>query len=119
MRLSLTKFFIAACFSMMTVPAFAADCVMPNPPSVPDGATASEAVMSAAVADIKGYMADNQDYRRCIENKETNLGDTATPDQKALLTAAYNQSVEKEQQTAELFNEQLRIMKAADTEAAE
>lgn len=95
----------------------AQDCNMPTQPSIPSGDDVTMEVMSAAVADIKSYQADNQDFRSCIENKEAALGDDATDDQKALLTAAYNKSVENEEQIAILFNEQLKLMKQA--EAAE
>lgn len=86
----------AAIITFSAVPAFA-DCTAPSKavPSIPDGATASEADMKAASAAVKGFMADMQDYMKCMEfaNAANSPKYTAAQDQLTTLAADFNKQL--------------------------
>ncbi|MDE1147053.1 MAG: hypothetical protein PW843_10605 [Azospirillaceae bacterium] len=81
-------------------PALAECASKANPPTIPDGASASTEQMTSANASVKGYMADMQDFLKCMEND------------KASGSAKYNAAVDQMQGIANEFNKQLRAFKS-------
>ncbi len=82
--------------------AMAADCAAPPAPTIPSGATASLDEMKAAQADMKKYMADADDFLKCLDFKHS-----ADADDK------HNKVAEQMQKSASAFNEQLKAYKSA------
>ena len=61
------KLCLIALASAFTLPAFA-DCTLPTAPGkIPDGATAKEPEMVAAMNTLKQYDADVNTYVKCLE----------------------------------------------------
>jgi hypothetical protein len=86
----------------------AADCVLPAPPSrIPDGTSASEQEMLAAMKTLKQYNDDVGEYTRCLEFQERQHRISDDDHEKrrddALTTLAT---------VAARFNEQVRRFKA-------
>ncbi len=91
----------------------APDCRAPSPmPTIPDGNTASEADLVAAQKKLKAYLADGEEYMSCLGEAERALGDTVTPEQRAVLLGAYNSTVDVMKGLGEQFNEAVRAFKA-------
>lgn len=92
--------------------ALAEDCRMPATPDVPDGATASDAEMSAAHDAVADFVAAGNAYVVCL----TKLRDAApanTPtEQIAAWTKQHNDAVDAMNDVADRFNAQLRVWKA-------
>ncbi|MEE3624567.1 hypothetical protein UCD39_11280 [Nitrospirillum sp. BR 11752] len=97
-----TKFLgILATVSLFVAgPALAECSTHANPPAIPDGTGATTEQMTSASASVKGYMADMQDFLKCLEND------------KAGGSAKYNAAVDQMQSIANEFNKQLRAFKA-------
>ena len=89
-----------------------AACNYPAEVSVPNGKTASEQQLAEASKTINGYMEAMRAYQDCIDKEEAELGDSATPEQKAMHVKKYNASVDAMQTLAARFNEELRAFKA-------
>jgi hypothetical protein len=86
----------------------AADCLLPAPPShVPDGSSANEQEMLAAMRTLKQYNDDVNEYTRCLEFQQRqnhiSFEDRAKHSDAALDTLAT---------VAARFNEQVRRFKA-------
>ncbi|HEY4341875.1 MAG TPA: hypothetical protein VGM97_18170 [Steroidobacteraceae bacterium] len=86
----------------------AADCVLPAPPSrIPDGTSASEQEMLAAMKTLKQYNDDVGEYTRCLEFQQRqnriSFEDHEKRRDDALTTLAT---------VAARFNEQVRRFKA-------
>lgn len=66
-----------------------------QPPTIPNGATASEDEMKAASAAVKGYMADTQDYLKCLEFEKSSNSPkyNSAQDQMAALAAEFNKQL--------------------------
>jgi hypothetical protein len=62
----LKKSLVACAFVLMSAPALADPCSEPIAPAAIDGATATEAQMKAAVADVKTFIKDSDDYQTCL-----------------------------------------------------
>jgi hypothetical protein len=90
-----------------------AACIYPPEPSIPDGATATEAQLKAAQGGVKDYMAAVTAYTDCLDSEEKTLGPEATPEQKNLHTAKHNAAVDALNAVAARFNEQLQAYKKA------
>ena len=91
----------------------APDCRAPSPmPTIPDGSTASEADLVAAQKKLKAYLADGEEYMACLGEAERSLGDTVTPEQRAVLLGAYNSTVDVMKGLGEQFNQAVRDFKA-------
>jgi hypothetical protein len=88
-----------------------ADCQFPEPPTVPDGATASEAQMGQAGVNVRDFVADVQSSLQCLAAAEQRLGDEITEEQQATLIAIYNDGVDQMNTVAERYNEQVRVYK--------
>ncbi len=86
----------------------AADCQLPAPPShIPDGSSANEQEMLAAMRTLKQYNDDVNEYTRCLEFQQRqnriSLEDHEKHRDAALNTLAT---------VAAHFNEQVRLFKA-------
>jgi hypothetical protein len=93
--------------SAITLPAFA-DCALPTAPTkVPDGATASEPDMVAAMQTLKRYDTDVNTYVKCLEF-EAKQNRLSREEQ----ARRHNQAMDSLTTTAAKFNEQVRLFKA-------
>ena len=103
----------------------AGDCSGPQPPSLPDGATASMEEMLAGQKAVKEYQAANLEYMGCLEKEFTAaetaaLNSSSEEDKEAAQATyqkavdAYNAAVSKEEEVAGQFNTELREYKAAN-----
>ena len=93
--------------SAFTLPAFA-DCTLPTAPTkIPDGSTAKEADMIAAMNTLKQYDADVNTYVKCLEfeAKQNRL----SRDEQA---RRHNAAMDSLTQTAAKFNEQVKVFKS-------
>ncbi|HTX23266.1 MAG TPA: hypothetical protein VMD03_01310 [Steroidobacteraceae bacterium] len=86
----------------------AADCLLPPPPSkIPNGTTASEQEMVAAMQTLQQYNGDVTVYLKCIEFEARQ---NRLPE--GLRVAKHNDAVSQLEQIADKFNEQVRIFKS-------
>ena len=99
------------CFALIAsgfaLPAMA-DCTAPVAPSkVPDGSTAAEADMVAAMQTLKRYDADVNTYVKCLEfeAKQNRLSHEEQ-------ARRHNQAMDSLTAIAAKFNEQVRVFKA-------
>jgi len=96
---------IAGCFVAGTA---LADCTLPPAPSkVPDGSTAAEAEMVAAMQTLKRYDADVTTYIKCLEF-EARQNRLSKEEQ----SRKHNSAVDQLQAVAAKFNEQVRVFKS-------
>ena len=92
-----------------------AECTFPKPPdSIPDGKTASEAEMVAAMNAFKAYNEAVNAFGACLdEETKTKAAGTAQLMQlKTMQTKKHNAALDELQAKAKLFNEQVRVFKA-------
>jgi predicted outer membrane protein len=92
-----------------------ADCSYPKAPAAtPNGKTASEAEMVAAMQAFKSYDADVKAFGTCLEQetKEKSAGTAQLMQLKTMQTKKLNAAVEELQSKAKEFNEQVRVFKA-------
>ncbi len=92
-----------------------ADCAYPKPPAaIPDGKTASETDMVAAMTAFKTYDAEVKSFGACLEQetKDKAAGTAQLMQLKTMQTKKLNAAVEELQSKAKDFNEQVRIFKA-------
>jgi hypothetical protein len=99
------------CFALIAsgcaLPALA-DCTTPVAPTkVPDGATAVEADMVAAMQTLKRYDTDVNTYVKCLEF-EAKQNRLSREEQ----ARRHNQAMDALTQIAAKFNEQVRVFKA-------
>jgi hypothetical protein len=101
-----------------TVPAFA-DCAYPQPPAVvPNGKSATEAEMVAAMQAFKAYDAQVVAYGQCLEDETAGKVSAAggSPTQvmqlKTIQKKKHNAAVAELEERTKGFNEQVRIFKA-------
>ena len=92
----------------VTALAAADDCGRPEPPVVPDGATATEEELGAAGSAVRAFISDSQTYLACLEDKEAAYGEDITPAQQALIDAIYNSGVEAMEAAAAAYNAAVR-----------
>jgi hypothetical protein len=92
--------------------AASAACTYPAEVAVPGGKTATEQEMIEASKAVNGYMDAMHAYQACIDSEESALGDSETPEQKALHVKRYNATVDAMETLAAHFNEELRAFKA-------
>lgn len=112
---------IAVFIRVMTVTALTfagaahADCAFPKAPaSIPDGKTATEAEMVAAMAAFKSYNEEVNSFGQCLEQetKDKAAGTAQLMQLKTMQTKKLNAAVNELQSKAKLFNEQVRAYKA-------
>jgi hypothetical protein len=96
-----------------------AECAYPKAPeSIPDGKSASEPEMVAAMGQFKQYNTDVEAYLKCLDEETVDKikeagGSTGTIMQiKALQSKKHNSAVEELQTAATKFNEQVRAFKS-------
>lgn len=92
-----------------------AECAYPKAPaSMPDGKTASESEMMAAMAAFKAYNQEVTDFGTCLdaETKEKAAGTAQLMQLKTMQTKKVNAAVAELQSKAKEFNEQVRVFKA-------
>jgi hypothetical protein len=82
--------------------AFGAECVLPSAPAVPAGASASVPEMKAAQDAVKKYMADSDDFLKCLDFTHASNSETR-----------HNEAVDQMQKLASAFNDQLKAFKAS------
>lgn len=107
------------CFAILALAGLSlsaqADCVYPKAPaSIPDGKTASEAEMIAAMTAFKTYDADVKAFGACLdeETKQKAAGTAQLMQIKTMQSKKLNAAVEELQTKAKEFNEQVRVFKA-------
>jgi len=92
-----------------------ADCAFPKPPAtIPDGKTASEEEMVAAMNAFKAYNDEVNEFGKCLdqETKDKAAGTAQLMQLKTMQTKKLNAAMDELQAKAKLFNEQVRIFKA-------
>jgi hypothetical protein len=117
--------FAALALALGSSAGMAGDCSGPQPPSLPDGATASMEEMLAGQKAVKEYQAANLEYMGCLEKEFTAaeaeaLNSSSEEDKEAAQATyqkavdAYNAAVSKEEEIAGQFNTEIREYKAAN-----
>lgn len=94
-----------------------ADCAFPAAPaSIPDGKTASEAEMVAAMKTFKEYDGQVNSYVTCLDQETKAKSEGAATSQimqiKSMQSKKQNAAVEELQAKAAKFNEQVRVFKS-------
>jgi hypothetical protein len=92
-----------------------ADCAFPKAPaSIPDGKTATETEMVAAMSAFKAYNEEVNAFGACLEQetKDKAAGTAQLMQLKTMQTKKLNAAVEELQAKAKQFNEQVRAFKA-------
>ena len=92
-----------------------AECAYPKAPaSIPNGATASESEMIAAMQAFKTYDAEVKSYGACLEQetKDKAAGTAQLMQLKTMQTKKLNAAVAELEDKAKAFNEQVRTFKA-------
>jgi hypothetical protein len=92
-----------------------ADCAFPKAPAaVPDGKTASEQDMIAAMAAFKAYNEEVNVFGQCLDQETKNkaAGTAQLMQLKTMQTKKLNAAMDELQAKAKQFNEQVRIFKA-------
>ena len=92
-----------------------AECAFPKAPaSIPDGKTASEAEMVAAMNAFKAYNEEVTAFGACLEEetKSKAAGTAQLMQLKTMQTKKHNAAIDELQAKAKLFNEQVRVFKA-------
>jgi hypothetical protein len=91
----------------VTAPAWAGCTLPPAPSKVPDGNTASEAEMVAAMQTLKRYNTDVSNYVKCLEFEATQ--NRLSREEQA---RQHNAAIDGLQVIAAKFNEQVRLFKS-------
>jgi hypothetical protein len=103
----------------------AADCVNPDAPSIPDGASSTMEQMIAGQKAVKAFQSANIEYMSCLEIRineaeasfaaATNGAEKEASKKVSSDSAdAYNQAVSAEESVAGAFNSAIRDYKAAN-----
>ena len=118
---------MATRFLVLTLMALAApcaawadnECTLPEPPAIPDGATAPEAEMVMAQKTIKAFVAKAESYLACVELQMAKAQVAAlhsnlpfTPTEQEAWNGRFNDGVNLQTDVAEQYNQQVRIYKA-------
>ncbi|MEQ9464248.1 MAG: hypothetical protein RJQ10_11355 [Haliea sp.] len=101
-----------------------AECVQPEAPDLPDGASATMDEMIAGQQAVKTFQAANLEYMSCLEGEftaaKTAIEGGKAEDPKALQAVyeksidAYNSAVSTEEAVAGQFNTEIREYRAAN-----
>jgi hypothetical protein len=105
----------AAALAFAFVGSAQADCAFPKAPAtIPDGKTATEEEMVAAMTAFKAYNEEVSAFGKCLEQetKDKAAGTAQLMQLKTMQTKKLNTAVDELQAKAKLFNEQVRIFKA-------
>ncbi|HLS80260.1 MAG TPA: hypothetical protein VK025_02525 [Steroidobacter sp.] len=109
------KVVAVAAFALAAPFAAQAECPFPKAPaSIPDGKTANEAEMVAAMNAFKAYNEAVTAFGVCLEEetKAKAAGTAQLMQLKTMQTKKHNAAVAELQEKAAQFNEQVRIFKA-------
>ena len=106
--------FLAAIVAAFGHGVVAAACPYPAAVDVPNGSSASEDEMLSGQKRVKAYMAEMEDYLKCLDDEAVALGDAVTDEQRQLHVDRHNAAVEAMEQVANAFNEQIRAYKAVN-----
>ena len=88
-----------------------AECAFPKAPAtIPDGKSAAEAEMVAAMNAFKAYNEEVTAFAKCLDEEAAPGGQSMAL--KTMKTKKINAAQEELQTKAKLFNEQVRIFKA-------
>jgi hypothetical protein len=107
--------------TLLVAAPFAFACDYPQPPEIPEGATASKEEMVAASKAVKAYQGDMVSYRECIDAESTakvaelEIGEAdeeTIKNNKMAAAKKYNASVDEEELVVARFNEAVRAYKA-------
>lgn len=91
-----------------------AECTFPKAPAtIPDGKTASEPEMVAAMQAFKAYNDEVNAFGACLEEetKSKAAGTAQLMQLKTMQAKKHNAAIDELQAKAKLFNEQVRIFK--------
>ncbi len=95
--------------SMVILPVEAQNCVLPSaPPPIPEDADKAQLIEAQKL--VKGFQADMQSYRDCV-NQYADSPDVTKGNIQAI-SNAHNYSVDMEERVANMFNEAVRAYKA-------
>ena len=86
-------------------------CKFPTPPSLADGASATEEEMATTGSAVREFVSAMQASLDCLDKVQIDLGKDITAEQEAALTALYNNGVDQMQALAGAYNEQIRAYK--------
>lgn len=114
MKRHLPKFAAALALAVVSVAA-QAECPFPKAPaSIPDGRTASEAQMVAAMQAFKSYNEEVTAFGACLEQetKDKSAGTAQLMQLKTMQAKKHNAAVDELQAKAKEFNEQVRVFKS-------
>lgn len=94
-----------------------ADCAFPKAPeSIPDGKTATEDAMKAAVSEFKAYNDAVTAFGTCLEDetkeKASSMADGQVRQLKTIQMKKYNSAVDELKAKANKFNAEVRAFKA-------
>lgn len=106
--------FVALLSLAFAVPA-QAECAFPKAPeTIPDGKTATEAEMVAAMTAFKTYNDEVTSFGTCLDGevKEKSAGSAQLMQLKTMQSKKLNAAVADLQAKAKAFNEQVRIFKS-------
>ncbi len=99
----------------LCAPAAQAECTPPTPSEIPDGATAGEAEMIAAMKAFKQYDAAASQYIKCLEEETAQLLAKRSPSERGSVKAKqvelHNDTIDALQAAATRFNKQVRVYK--------
>lgn len=98
-----TLLLAAALLTLSATPAFAGACDQGAPPTLVDGATATQEQMANTMKAVKAYILSTEEYQACLE---------AAGKGGKLDTEAYNKSAARMEALASDFNKQLKTFKA-------
>lgn len=92
-----------------------AECIFPKAPStIPDGKTATEQEMVAAMTAFKTYNAEVTAFGACLDEEVNNKATASAQlmQLKTMKTKKLNAAIDELEAKAKQFNEQVRIFKA-------
>ena len=107
----LCTFILTGVATLWATAAFAA-CDLPKEVSVPNGSQASMDEMVAAQTAVKAYIAEMEDYLKCLDADLVSLGEEPTQEQADAHRTEYNAAVDTMNRVANSFNEEIRAYKA-------
>lgn len=80
-------------------------CVLPEAPSVPDGATATKDELIASSKAVKTYISDANGYLECLDQEEAAAGEDESDESQQARVESYNSAIDSMEAVAAAFNE--------------
>ena len=84
---------------------------LPATPTIPNGNTAREEELVAAMKNVKSYQATVAEYRACLDQIAVGLTAEEDQEKQTLLVSLHNRTVDDEQELGDLFNSSVRAFK--------